>query len=151
VCEDLDEALEGLLAAGHAMSAKGDLLREEREEVAQPGSRLAAQGDVVVVAGVHLPALTVEATSPPTAGIVDELGLWNAAREIRRGLGTISDDRRLVDLPPARRHAPRVATILDARHCLLASALQLHPRTTVVLDPQAAAGLPSTAKTPRRQ
>jgi len=72
--------------------AQGHLLREQREQVAQAGPGLAAKCDVVLVAGVNLPPVAVEAAAPADTGIVDELRLGNARRQICRRFGAIRDD-----------------------------------------------------------
>src|SRR3954465_919874 len=92
VGEDLDQALESLLATGNAVRAQGHLLREQREQVAQAGAGLAAKCDVILVAGIDLPPLAVETAAPASTGIVDELRLGNAGRQICRRFGPIRDN-----------------------------------------------------------
>jgi hypothetical protein len=48
------------------------------------------------VAGIHLPALPVEAAAPPAVRIVHQLGLWHARGQVAGRLGAIGDqhDRR---------------------------------------------------------
>src|SRR5262249_5345609 len=97
VSEDRDHVLEERVAAGRAVGALHDFLGEEREEVADPRARLGAQRDVVLVAGVDLPGDAGVAAAPGGAGLVDELGLWDAAAGgvARLGLGGDGDGRRL--------------------------------------------------------
>jgi hypothetical protein len=81
VGEDLNQALESLLATGNAVRAQGHLLREQSEQVAQAGPGLAAKCDVIFVAGIDLPPLAVETAAPASTGIIDELWLGNARRQ----------------------------------------------------------------------